>query len=86
MVYTTPEEIAENLRSAILHKAQRTPPTDRHKLTLVLDASDLMAHCAPIALERFMTLHSEEVRALGFASIWLSGGFDFLVFRLDLAG
>ena len=82
MAYREMGEVADDLWVSISKKAQRIPVLDRAAIHLVLDASDLFAHHGSDTAFDFITRHGASAIALGFATIWVSGGHSMFVRKL----
>lgn len=76
------DDLANELMSAINHKAARLASRQRAVLSLVLDARDMPAFAATRAAARFSELHRTEATNLGFRSIWVVGPTVTLVRQL----
>lgn len=76
-------EVARQLWNAIGKKAKKTPPAQRSRLTLALDASLSAAQALPPVLSQFRPAYSREAAALGFREMWIVGPTADLCARLD---
>jgi hypothetical protein len=76
------DNLADDLMTAINHKASRLPSTQRAALALVLDARDTPAFAMTGTVARFTELHGTEATNLGFRSIWVVGPTVNLVRQL----
>lgn len=76
------DDLANELMTAISHKASRLPTDQRANLALVLDARDTPAFAMVSTAARFSELHGPDAAALGFRSVWVVGPTANLVRQL----
>ncbi len=74
-----------DLWDAISAKAAVIPQRQRPSMTLVLDATELLAHISERVAVAFEAAHGAAARALGFAAIWIAIGIPGVV-RAQLPG
>lgn len=82
LAYRSRLEIANDLWQAVTFKASRIPVYDRTSITLVLDATDLMAHVDEQAVMLFLGKYGADLYDFQFASVWLAEGFGIHVYQL----
>jgi hypothetical protein len=80
--HTTPDETADELRSAINGKVMSLAPSSRRDLTLAIDATQTLAFVLAQVVQAFRTHHGAWARTLGFESIWVVGPTEDLTFSL----
>lgn len=69
----TAVDLADDLRSAIEHKASRIPRRQREDLVLALDATRLPAHALDGTVAAFREEHGQWASDLGFQEVWVVG-------------
>jgi hypothetical protein len=79
----SPADAADLLRQAIEKKAERTPPAQRAKLVLALDAMGSASVALGPVIEQFRLRHGAWSKALGFQSVWIAGRSQHMIYRLD---
>lgn len=76
----TIDEAVDALRDAIAHKCERTPPGERKRTILALDAG----HAGALVeyLDAYLARHGDPVREYGVASVWFVGPSEMIVVRV----
>ena len=67
------DDLADELMSAVKHKAGRLPSAQRARLALVLDARDTPVFATTGVVARFSGLYGNDMANLGFRCIWVVG-------------
>lgn len=76
------DELANELRAPIAHKAKKIPPKQRPHLALALNAMDTAGYTMGDVAVVFRENHGAWAKSLGFREIWLVGPNAHLTYRL----
>lgn len=74
----------KDLYEVISRKAARTPPNDRSRIILAIDATETVVHGMAAVVRSFRERHAADVRAIAFQAVWVVGPECDSVHRLDV--
>ena len=82
-IKTDAEAAAKELAAAIAKKSERYPAVQKASLTLVIDTNKTLGHTFQLVLDTFKANYPGRCTDCGFYQVWIVGGCDEHVFRLD---
>lgn len=73
-----------DLQDIIDRKAAKTAPNDRTRIILAIDATETVVHAMDAVVRSFRSQRGRDLRAFGFAAVWVVGPERDSVHRLDI--